>query len=248
MGNFTLKKKYKYFVVSDIHGFYDEFISSLNEKGFDSKNPEHYLISLGDAFDRGPKNLEVLKFLNNLERKILIRGNHEDLYQQLIDRKGSPLPNDITNGTIDTFLQIQNLTSDDLSDIIDEKKEFPKLNPEWLKYISNCINYYETKHYIFIHGWIPINKDETYNKNWRKASKDDWDKARWIPGIDMSKKKIFCPEKTIVCGHYHCSAWHMVYEGKEEFEDFSPYISEKVIAIDGCTAKSKQVNVIVLED
>ena len=159
MGNFTLKKKYKYFVVSDIHGFYDEFISSLNEKGFDSKNPEHYLISLGDAFDRGPKNLEVLKFLNNLERKILIRGNHEDLYQQLIDRKGSPLPNDIINGTIDTFLQIQNLTSDDLSDIIDEKKEFPKLNPEWLKYISNCINYYETKHYIFIHGWIPINNE-----------------------------------------------------------------------------------------
>jgi serine/threonine protein phosphatase 1 len=193
MGNLTLKKKYKYFVVSDIHGFYDEFISSLNEKGFDSKNPEHYLISLGDAFDRGPKNLEVLKFLNNLERKILIRGNHEDLYQQLIDRKGSPLPNDITNGTIDTFLQIQNLTSDDLSDIIDEKKEFPKLNPEWLKYISNCINYYETKHYIFIHGWIPINKDETYNKKWRKASKDDWDKARWISGIDMSKKKVFCP-------------------------------------------------------
>jgi hypothetical protein len=40
----------------------------------------------------------------------------------------------------------------------------------------------------------------------------------------------------------------MTFEGKEEFEDFSPYISDKVIAIDGCTSKSKLVNVIVLED
>ena len=70
MGNLNLKKKYKYFIVSDIHGFYDELMSSLNEKGFDSQNKDHYLISLGDAMDRGPKNLEVIKFLNNLERKI----------------------------------------------------------------------------------------------------------------------------------------------------------------------------------
>ena len=31
----------KYFVSSDIHGFFDEWQSALNEKGFDLNNPEH---------------------------------------------------------------------------------------------------------------------------------------------------------------------------------------------------------------
>ena len=43
----------KYFVCSDIHGFYKEWMSSLDEVGFDINNNEHILIVLGDIFDRG---------------------------------------------------------------------------------------------------------------------------------------------------------------------------------------------------
>ena len=43
----------KYFVVSDIHGCYDELIKALNEVGFDETNPSHYLIDCGDFYDRG---------------------------------------------------------------------------------------------------------------------------------------------------------------------------------------------------
>ena len=52
----------KYFVVSDVHGFYDEMIKALNEAGWDKNNPNHYIISCGDVFDRGTQPKEVMKF------------------------------------------------------------------------------------------------------------------------------------------------------------------------------------------
>ena len=35
----------KFFVFSDVHGFYDEFVKALDEAGYDKNNPEHWLIS-----------------------------------------------------------------------------------------------------------------------------------------------------------------------------------------------------------
>ena len=64
----------KYFVVADVHGFYDEMIKALNENNFDINNPDHIFISLGDLLDRGRQPRECLDFVNNLpdDRKILI--------------------------------------------------------------------------------------------------------------------------------------------------------------------------------
>ena len=93
-----------YFIFSDIHSFYDELIQSLAEAGFDINNSEHIIISCGDIFDRGSKPLEVYKFLKELpkERKVLIRGNHEYLLEELI-RKGYEERHDVQNGTFDTL-------------------------------------------------------------------------------------------------------------------------------------------------
>ena len=59
-------------------------------------------------------------------------------------------------------------------------------------------------------------------------------------------------EKTILCGHWHCSYGHAKYEQKgSEFgpdADFTPYYGPHVIALDACTAHSKRINVLVLED
>ena len=41
----------KYFVSSDIHGFYDEWQKSLKDNGFDINNPCHKIIVCGDLFD-----------------------------------------------------------------------------------------------------------------------------------------------------------------------------------------------------
>lgn len=46
----------KYFIVSDVHSFYDEMMTALNESGFDKTNPDHIFVSLGDLLDRGDQS------------------------------------------------------------------------------------------------------------------------------------------------------------------------------------------------
>lgn len=43
----------KFFVISDVHGYYDEMVQTLEAAGFDPNNEEHWLISCGDEIDRG---------------------------------------------------------------------------------------------------------------------------------------------------------------------------------------------------
>ena len=57
----------KYFIVADVHGFYDEMIEALNRAGYDPDNKNHTFVSLGDMFDRGEQANEVLDFLVQLE-------------------------------------------------------------------------------------------------------------------------------------------------------------------------------------
>lgn len=63
---------------------------------------------------------------------------------------------------------------------------------------------------------------------------------------------IYEENKTIVCGHWHCSYGHSILENKgnefSEDADFSPYYGKGIIAIDACTSYSKKVNCIVIED
>ncbi|MEG1751514.1 MAG: metallophosphoesterase [Clostridia bacterium] len=78
----------KYFVCADIHGFYDEWINALKEKQFDINNPNHKLIVCGDLFDRGHQPKEIINFvISNKDKIILIKGNHEDLMEEMIEKK-----------------------------------------------------------------------------------------------------------------------------------------------------------------
>lgn len=83
-----MKQNKKYFVVADIHGFYDELITALDAAGYDRENPNHYFVSCGDVLDRGPRARSVLKFLLDLpkDRRIFIRGNHEDLMDDIFKK------------------------------------------------------------------------------------------------------------------------------------------------------------------
>lgn len=97
----------KYFIVSDTHSFYFELMASLKTAGFDKKNKTHTLVVLGDLFDRGPDTLKLYKFLMSIPKKrcILVRGNHELLYKDLL-KKDYPESHDFSNGTVNTFCQI----------------------------------------------------------------------------------------------------------------------------------------------
>ena len=239
----------KYFVSGDIHGFYDEWQSALKEKGFDINNPEHKIILCGDMFDRGNQPKEIIDFvLKHKDKVILIRGNHEDLMKQMIERNSSDY-GDLCNGTAQTIVDLYpewQISEFDLKKISKETR-LPEV-------LDMCLDYYETKHYIFVHGWIPIIENcYLYDSDWRTARKERWEKAHWTNPVEMFRYEIYEPNKTIVCGHWHCSAlWHEQNPAKyEEFGDkanFEPFITKNMIAIDACTTYSHKVNVVVLED
>jgi len=180
-----------YFVISDIHSFYDEMIKSLDNAGFDRNNKEHILIVCGDIFDRGAKPLEVYNYLRTLPRarRILIRGNHEILLKQLYERKFH-LSYDIHNGTLDTLCYIcgqpihkeylWNITQlevdgsrEDVKRMAAERNKCLYEDNQLIKDILEWIdsdewrNYYELGQFIFVHSFIPLTQHI------------DWEKSKW---------------------------------------------------------------------
>ena len=227
--------------LSDIHGFYDEMITALNEVNF---NPETDLfVSCGDAMDRGSKPRQVIEFLNRLPNKVLVRGNHEQLMQDAIKRKCF-LCHDFHNGTANTaydFCTKENAGITNNAQILGELKD----DPEYQKYMDLLVNYYETEHYIFVHSWIPGGED------WRYASQNKWDKAMWGNPFDIAAVVGNKTGKTIVHGHWHNSTgWWRKGIGSEFDEDacFDIIEHDECIGLDACTAFSRKVNVLVLED
>ena len=96
----------KYFVCADIHGFYNEWMKALDEKGFDLNNDLHKIIICGDLFDRGRQPKEIINFiLSHKDKFILIRGNHEDLMQEMINRNHNNYA-DLSNGTTQTIVDL----------------------------------------------------------------------------------------------------------------------------------------------
>ena len=55
----------KIYAVSDVHGYFAEMKKALDEVGFDPQNPQHLLVSCGDAMDRGHQPRDVIEFLNH---------------------------------------------------------------------------------------------------------------------------------------------------------------------------------------
>ena len=135
----------KFFVFGDVHGYYDIFKEALFYAGYDPQNEDHWLISLGDNFDRGPGNKKMLEFLKNMKRLIMIKGNHETLLEDMIAR-GYYGAHDLSNGTLDTALQISG-----------ECADFTDLALEIRPILRKMRNYFETENYIlFMAGLLLI--------------------------------------------------------------------------------------------
>lgn len=222
-------------ICSDVHGFYDELMEALDKVNFNSESD--LFISLGDNIDRGPKPKEVINFMLSLPNKVLIKGNHCDLFETFCTR-GYPLSHDWSNGTADSILSLAPKAKNwKVACAVAYEKVKPMLDI--------MVDYYETKHYIFTHGYLSKGDD------WRYANSRKWEQARWFNGIEKAMFD-YTFDKCVVVGHYHTSWGHAKLGECSEFgedADFSPfYYKDKLIAIDGCTVYTHKVNVLVLED
>lgn len=250
-----------FFVTSDLHSFYEPFIRALVESGFDENNPDHWLIVCGDLFDRGPDSGLLLHFIMSLERKILIKGNHDSLLEDCCKRE-FPYSHDVSNGTVKT-----------INDIGGAGEGYPFdtcCQRTWDKtaaYRQILVNYFETENYIFVHSWIPtinhgsskpwhtLGKCYEYNENWREATASEWEDAMWGNPFFKAQDGMNKTGKTIVFGHWHCSLGHLIDSDGElsEFGDdacWDIYKNDnwKIIGLDRCTAHTGKVNILVIED
>ncbi len=259
----------KYYIVSDIHSFYEQLIEVLEEKGF-FKNDDNKLIVLGDVLDRGPDPKKVIDFLLKLHsenRLIYIKGNHEELFVdclQAISRGeimdiACGMSHHYSNGTYQSLLAIADMQSSIATQFPNALVAKVMRSDFYRILLPSCIDYYETSTYIFAHGYIPtfvkgnMPYDKCiYNPDWRNAEPDEWREARWLNGMAVAcKHHVIEPGKTIVVGHFHTSYGHYHYEKKGselgKKADFSPFRAEGILAIDACTAHSGKMNCIVLE-
>ena len=223
----------KYFVFSDIHSCLNELKVALIKAGYNANGNDHKLLFLGDAFDKGHQHYETYLFLkNNIENNKLIWviGNHDlFLLHSLAINKASRFTND---------------TIKDIAKRLDcncNEAEYIKVlkdNGVDKFIINNTLNYYETNNYVFTHGVIPFNTNNTYDPNWRNRPNKDWYRYINTGFIKLLDNNIRIPNKTLVCGHQYCGVK----------KDTKPFITDGLIAIDGNCYKTGIMNVIVIED
>ena len=246
----------KLFCISDVHGFYHEMRKALDEAGFDPSNEEHWLIVCGDVWDRGPSPYDVMRYLTNLPRKVLIRGNHMDLFEECCGR-GDFWSHDISNGTYATICELGGAAEGyDFSECCE------RAMMKTYAFRKSMVNYFETKNYIFVHSFVPLNcdnilppyylsgKNYTKMENWREGDDLHWSDARWGNPFELAELGLL-PDKTLVFGHWNTSEMWAIKEDRNVFDGdakFDPFYGDGYIGIDACTACSGKVNVLVLED
>ncbi len=212
----------KYFVASDIHSFFSIFKQALDEAGFDKKNDEHILIILGDLLDRGDETLETIKFIKSIpkKRRILIRGNHEYLFRDMV-RRGKYLRHDNSNGTIKSLLNLNKEESMFTFDYCINTK----VTKDYIKWIESddWVNWYELdlpeEKFTFVHAFIPLSNKANlpayyaephnleYNKDWRTTStQKEIEDSTWGCPWKLFDAGLFPEDRTLVCGHWHVGA------------------------------------------
>ena len=263
-----VKVKRTIYCVSDIHSGYDYLIDSLKKTGFNPNKYTHLLIVLGDCFDRLTQSEMVYNYLTDLQYKgkcIVVKGNHDIMLEKYLDGTTINPWNYVHNGTNETLGDFLHCTLPfetycsfrDLQPTIGEfgkwigsarneiNKEFPHLLP-WLQ---NLPYYYETKNYIFVHGAIDTEVEDWHKPHCLMYDYKDWEALTWDDGSFFGKD-IKNTNKTVVIGHFGTDDLREKYglPNGEKLYDILKREDGRIIAIDTCTALTKRVNVLVLED
>ncbi len=234
----------KYFIISDIHGHFNEMIRDLNNSKYNPNNDSHHLIVLGDLFDRGKQSREVLEYMCNLRIKnkvTIIMGNHENFLLEFLDGNYKKLQfNMQRNGFKNTLESLSGkpLTFqedwDEINYII--KSKYINL----YNFLTTQNLFYEIDDYIFVHGGIKYN-----NGNWQNNEQRDFTWSR-----ESNLERV--PGKIVVAGHERVSQIRYPKIDQEQlFLDnpnaFNIIRREGKILIDSYVEISKRINVLILE-
>lgn len=171
------------YVISDIHGRYEEFQDLLVYSGFILG--KDMLINLGDMVNRGPDSYKVVEWFGRemkiYDNIICLYGNHEDI---LLGRYYGNVQDDI-------FYHKKiggKATEKSYAKDYGGNKEYPI---EHINFIKSLPTYYVKDKYIFFHGGLDITKP----LNQQKFENLLWDKDKFY----TQDTSMF--ENTFIFGH-----------------------------------------------
>lgn len=185
------------YIISDIHGCYDQYKQLLQKINFSDSD---MLYILGDAVDRGPEPIKVLKDIMGRPNVEYILGNHDFMMlaalRKLVVEITEETCNQVTNDDLKSYYywmqdggeitarQFKKLSKDEQMDIID--------------FLEECLTYeivpYKKKLYILVHAGI-----ENFDEEKDLDEYEFWD---FISGRTDYEKRYYQNENIyVVTGH-----------------------------------------------
>lgn len=256
----------KYFVFSDAHGDYNALMEAVKFYGYDPNNENHTLISCGDNFgrsERGKGSKGIYEYLTSLVHKnkpICLIGNHELILINALFRRDLT-ETDIANGEHKTVLSFlgKNTETDEATpydiDLISRS--------EVMDWLLKRPYYFETKHYIFLHGFLPYDWEnlQFYTEKLSSVSEEDWKSASWAQTPYMIYKfyeethsGLYAEdgeEKWIVFGHWHNRELRKQFDKEIDKENIDGIWRNDMLhlyGLDCCTYFSHKIEMLVVED
>lgn len=179
------------YVISDIHGCYEEFMELLEKISFSEQDE---LFVLGDVLDRGPEPIKTMQEIMGRKNVTFLLGNHEYTFAMMLqvldnediafEEKNNLLNDWFQDGAIVTSAQFLELKNEEQDAILD--------------YIRNSAVYYKIemgeKTYILVHAGI-----EGFEEG---KELEKYEIADFVSGRIDYEKRLYSDENTyIITGH-----------------------------------------------
>ncbi len=225
------------YVISDLHGQYGIFLNLLEKISFSDADT---LYMLGDAIDRGPDGIKILRHVMNAPNMELLLGNHELLMLTSVDLDGAApvayrkLPGHnanlwlLRNGGNKTYYRYKLLRKNERLELLDWLSTRPLLK----KITVNGTTYLLTHSYFDL-SKLDVPYDEmdyktAWNIVWRSPYRTDL-------YVDTAEYAALLPWK-VVLGHVP------IYHANPSGKSLEPFFDGNIIDIDGCCARHDRSN------
>lgn len=231
-----------YYVMSDLHGCHDAFMTALSYWNPEPPQSET-LVILGDLIDRGPDSLKVVQTVMKIKNQypsqvIIVKGNHDEAFANWL----METPSDEYG-----YYYMPSFNETILSFFDHDKKKYKKASRKQrgehivykyakeVRFLYNLPMYHETDHIIFVHGGINLKI-----KDWR----DDTRCMNEIrnPFIYSSKTA----PKTVFFGHTPTA---IIRNDNAEHPNCDIWVSPQgdKIGIDGGLSMNGQLNAVKVD-
>ena len=219
------------FVMSDIHGCYDELMKMLDKIEF---KPSDSLIIAGDYVDRGEQSIELLDWICSAsENVILLKGNHDvefAEYVKLLDRLKKQVEYEVDDSSPEDTKKLYKDTRftakiswqmydyyGTLREMINEKGVSLSRLKKWSDFLKNLPVIYEVnvndKHFVIVHAGY-VERDKLFE---HPTVEDFYIYARDEAYMGGGKK-----DSIIIAGHTPTiSSGHVTYTGGRIYKSYN---------------------------